>query len=168
MYRSSADHSLTGELAALVEIPVVASGDICTNERALELISNGAAAVMVGRAAQGNPWLLGEILSGEPADPSKAQIVAELVHFMREIRRELGERRAEGFLKKFYGWYLRRGRLPRQLRRELVEAESLSAAERLLLSASPGAEALVAELESEIADLSETTLELPIGQFGGG
>ena len=62
----------------------MASGDICSNEGARELIVTRRAAVMVGRAAQGNPWLLSEILSGETAEPSQAQIVAELVHFMRE------------------------------------------------------------------------------------
>lgn len=65
MYGGSADHSLTVELASLVEVPVVASGDIRSGEQARTLIASGAAAVMIGRAAQGNPWLLSEILSGE-------------------------------------------------------------------------------------------------------
>ena len=38
--------------------------------------------------------------------------MAELLLFMRETVRELGEQRASGFLKKFYGWYLGRGRFP--------------------------------------------------------
>jgi len=147
MYGGSADHSLTAELASLLEVPVVASGDIRSREQARELIAAGAAAVMVGRAAQGNPWLLSEIVSGEELEPSQTQVAAELIHFMREVARELGERRAQSFLKKFYGWYLRRGRFPRQLRRELVEAGTLSSAEKLLLEAAPQAEQLVAELE---------------------
>jgi tRNA-dihydrouridine synthase B len=148
MYGGSADHSLTAELASLVDVPVVASGDVRSGEQARALVAAGAAAVMVGRAAQGNPWLLREILSGEELDPSQAEVAAELIHFMREVERELGERRAQSFLKKFYGWYLRRGRFPRQLRRELVAAESLPAAEALLASAAPGAERLVAELDA--------------------
>lgn len=147
MYGGSADHSLTIELASLLKVPVVASGDIRSGEQARELIAAGAAAVMVGRAAQGNPWLLSEIVSGEELEPSQEQVAAELIHFMREVARELGERRAQGFLKKFYGWYLRRGRFPRQLRRELVEAGTLSSAEKLLLEAAPQAKPLVAELE---------------------
>ncbi len=147
MYGGSADHSLTAELASLLKVPVVASGDIRSGEQARELIAAGAAAVMVGRAAQGDPWLLSEIVSGEKLEPSQAQVVAELIHFMREVARELGERRAQSFLKKFYGWYLRRGRFPRQLRRELVEAGTLSSAEKLLLDTAPQAEPLVAELE---------------------
>ena len=147
MYGGSADHSLTVELASLVKVPVVASGDIRSGEQARALIAGGAAAVMIGRAAQGNPWLLSEILSGEEKEPAPDEVAAELIHFMREVERELGERRAQSFLKKFYGWYLRRGRFPRQLRRELVEAGTLSSTERLLLAAAPQAEPLVVGLE---------------------
>jgi len=71
-----------------------------------------ASAVMVGRAAQGNPWALREILESEAAEPSREEVVAELLLFIRETVRELGERRATSFLKKFYGWYLGRGRFP--------------------------------------------------------
>jgi tRNA-dihydrouridine synthase len=116
---------------------------------------------MIGRAAQGNPWLLSEILSGEELEPSQAEVAAELIDFMRAVARELGEKRAQGFLKKFYGWYLRRGRFSRQLRRELVETPTLSSAEQLLLKAAPGAESLVAELEATSPNSTETRAELP-------
>ena len=149
MYGGSADHSLTAELASLVKVPVIASGDIRSIEQARTLIAEGATAVMIGRAAQGNPWLLREILSGSEQDPSQAEVAAELIHFMREAARELGERRAQSFLKKFYGWYLRRGRFPRQLRRELVDASSLASAEKLVLDAAPQAKQLVTGLERE-------------------
>jgi len=158
MYGGGADHSLTAELASLLDIPVVASGDVRSGEQARALIAAGAAAVMIGRAAQGNPWLLSEILSGEELEPSQAEVAAELIHFMREVARELGDRLAGGFLKKFYGWYLRRGRFPRQLRRELVEAGTLAQTERLLLAAAPGAEELLERLESELPKTTETAL----------
>jgi tRNA-dihydrouridine synthase B len=166
MYGGEADHSLTAELASLVEIPVIASGDIRSGEQAHTLIATGAAAVMIGRAAQGNPWIVSEILNGEKPKPAQAEIAAELIHFMREVTRELGERRAQSFLKKFYGWYLRRGRFPRQLRRELVDAGALSAAERLLLEAAPGAERLVTELEARCSNSTETTAEVPTAPPG--
>lgn len=152
MYGGSADHSLTIELASLVEVPVIASGDIRSGEQARALVAAGASAVMIGRAVQGNPWLLREILSGSEQEPSQAEVAAELIHFMREVTRELGERRAQSFLKKFYGWYLRRGRFPRQLRRELVDVGTRSAVEKLLLDAAPDAERLVAELEPANTD----------------
>ena len=114
MYTGFADHSLTAELADRVSVPVVASGDVTSHARATEILrTTGASAVMVGRAAQGNPWALREILDGETEEPDRAEVAAELIVFIGETVSELGEHRAVGFLKKFYGWYLRRGRFPR-------------------------------------------------------
>ncbi len=59
MYTGEADHSLTAELVSLVDVPVVASGDVTSRARAQAILATtGAAAVMVGRAAQGNPWAI--------------------------------------------------------------------------------------------------------------
>ena len=169
MYTGTADHALTAELVSLVDVPVVASGDIVSRARAQAVLATtGAAAVMVGRAAQGNPWVLEEIVDGARREPSREEIVAELVLFVRETVRELGERRASGFLKKFYGWYLGRGRLPRPFKQELVVLDSTEEVERRLLAAAPGAIPLVERLEAEIPSGDEVTLELPISVYGGG
>jgi tRNA-dihydrouridine synthase B len=113
MYTGEADHSLTAELVQLVDVPVIASGDITSRARAQTVLATtGAAAVMVGRGAQGNPWALREIVDGDAPEPSREEVAAELIVFVRETVRELGERRASSFLKKFYGWYLGRGPLP--------------------------------------------------------
>ena len=133
MYTGTADHALTAELVSLVDVPVVASGDIVSRAKAQAVLATtGAAAVMVGRAAQGNPWVLEEIVDGAGREPSREEIVAELVLFVRETVRELGERRASGFLKKFYGWYLGRGRFPRPFKQELVVLDSTEEVERRL------------------------------------
>src|SRR6187455_534668 len=125
MYTGEADHALTAELVSLVDVPVVASGDIVSRARAQTVLATtGAAAVMVGRAAQGNPWVLEEIVDGGRREPSREEVVAELVLFVRETVRELGERRASGFLKKFYGWYLGRGRFPKEFKQELLQLSS--------------------------------------------
>jgi len=169
MYTGTADHALTAELVSLVDVPVVASGDIVSRARAQAVLATtGAAAVMVGRAAQGNPWVLEEIVDGAGREPSREEIVAELVLFVRETVRELGERRASGFLKKFYGWYLGRGRFPRPFKQELVVLDSTEEVERRLLAAAPGAIPLVERLEAEIPSSDEVTLELPISVYGGG
>jgi len=169
MYTGTADHALTAELVSLVDVPVVASGDIVSRAKAQAVLATtGAAAVMVGRAAQGNPWVLEEIVDGAGREPSREEIVAELVLFVRETVRELGERRASGFLKKFYGWYLGRGRLPRPFKQELVVLDSTEEVERRLLAAAPGAIPLVERLEAEIPSGDEVTLELPISVYGGG
>ena len=170
MYTGTADHSLTAELAALVDVPVLASGDITSRARAQAVLaSTGAAAVMVGRGAQGNPWALREIM-GDDREPTREEVVAELVLFIRETVRELGERRATGFLKKFYGWYLGRGRFPRAFKQELVLLPTVEEVERRLLAEAPGARFVLERLLDELPDPAGEVLldSLPISLYGGG
>jgi nifR3 family TIM-barrel protein len=169
MYTGTADHALTAELVALVDVPVIASGDIVSRAVAEDVLERtGAAAVMVGRAAQGNPWALEEIVEGDDREPSREEVVAELVVFLREAVRELGEHRASGFLKKFYGWYLGHGRFPREFKQQLVVLDSTDEVEARLFAAAPGALGLVERLEAEIPAGDAVTLPLPISIYGGG
>jgi tRNA-dihydrouridine synthase B len=168
MYTGTAEHALTAELVSLVDVPVVASGDVTSRAKAQSVLATtGAAAVMVGRGAQGNPWALREIVDGA-APPTREEVVAELVLFIRETVRELGERRASGFLKKFYGWYLGRGRFPRPFKQELVVLGSTEEVERRLIAAAPGARALLEQPEAELPTGDEVLLDLPISIYGGG
>ncbi len=169
MYTGTADHELTRELVSLVDVPVVASGDVTSRVRAQAVLAEtGAEAVMVGRGAQGNPWALREIVDGDTNEPTREEVAAELVLFIREAVRELGERRASGFLKKFYGWYLGQGRFPKPFKQELLRLDSTEEVERRLLAAAPGAIALLERLEAEIPSGAEVTLELPVSIYGGG
>jgi tRNA-dihydrouridine synthase B len=169
MYTGVADHSLTAELVELVDVPVIASGDVTSRARAQAVLATtGAAAVMIGRAAQGNPWALAEIM-GEPSEPSREEVVAELLLFIRETVRELGEFRATGFLKKFYGWYLGRGRFPKPFKQELLMLPTIAEVELRLLAAAPGAREVLERLESEVVPVDEVLLDsLPISLYGGG
>jgi tRNA-dihydrouridine synthase B len=170
MYTGEADHSLTAELVDLVDVPVIASGDITSRPKAQAVLATtGAAAVMVGRGAQGNPWALREIM-GEGAEPTREEVVAELILFMRETVRELGEQRATSFLKKFYGWYLGRGRFPRPFKQELVTIPTLDEVELRLFAAAPGSRDVLERLEAELPDPSDDVLldSLPISIYGGG
>jgi len=171
MYTGEADHSLTAELVELVDVPVIASGDVTSRARAQTVLATtGAAAVMVGRGAQGNPWALREIVDGDAAEPSREEVAAELILFVRETVREFGERRASGFLKKFYGWYLGRGRFPRPFKQELVQLESTDDVVTRLFAAAPGAAEIVARLEAELPDPADEILldSMPISIYGGG
>ena len=171
MYTGEADHSLTAELVSLVDVPVIASGDVISRAKAQAVLATtGAAAVMVGRGAQGNPWALREIVDGDADEPTREEVVAELILFMRETVRELGEQRATSFLKKFYGWYLGRGRFPRPFKQELVTIPTLDEVELRLLAAAPGAHDVLERLESELPDPQDEVLldSLPISIYGGG
>jgi nifR3 family TIM-barrel protein len=170
MYTGEADHSLTAELVDLVTVPVIASGDVTSRARGQAVLATtGAAAVMVGRAAQGNPWVLREMLGEDGEEPTREEVVAELVLFMRETVRELGERRASGFLKKFYGWYLGRGRFPRPFKQELVQLDAAADVEARLFETVPGARFVLARIEQEQPQVDEVLLDdMPISIYGGG
>jgi tRNA-dihydrouridine synthase B len=169
MYTGYADHTLTAELVSLVDVPVIASGDVTSGAKAeAVLAATGASAVMVGRGAQGNPWAIREIVYGDGAQPSREEVAAELIHFIRETVRELGERRASGFLKKFYAWYLGHGRFPKPFKNELVQLSSTDEVVTRLLAAAPGAAELLATLEADVPE-EEFLLEgMPISLYGGG
>ncbi len=84
-YKGDADwHAIRASVEA-VFIPVIANGDIGTTDTARKAIDqSGAAGVMVGRAAQGRPWLAGALnralLSGQRLErPSRAEIMASLL-----------------------------------------------------------------------------------------
>jgi tRNA-dihydrouridine synthase B len=171
MYTGEADHRLTAELVELVDVPIIASGDVTSRARAQTVLATtGAAAVMVGRGAQGNPWALREIVDGDGSEPSREEVAAELIVFIRETVRELGERRAAGFLKKFYGWYLGRGRFPKPFKQELVQLETTEEVVTRLFAAAPSAAEIVAALEAELPDPADEILldSMPISIYGGG
>jgi tRNA-dihydrouridine synthase B len=170
MYTGEADHALTAELVELVDVPVIASGDVTSRAKALAVLEEtGAAAVMVARGAQGNPWALREIVEGEAFRPTREEVAAELVVFIREAVRELGEQRAVGFLKKFYSWYLGHGRFPKPFKLELVQLRTTEDVVTRLFAAAPGAAPLVARLEAELPATEDVLLDqLPISVYGGG
>jgi len=169
MYTGTADHELTAELVDVVDVPVIASGDVDTRDRAEEVLeTTGCAAVMVGRAAQGNPWALGEIAGRLDGEPTREEIVAELLLFMHDTVEEMGESRATGFLKKFYGWYLGHGRFPKPFKQELVQLGTVSEVEERLLEAAPGARVVVERLKAALPQPDNVVLDLPVSIYAGG
>ncbi|MBV8258868.1 MAG: hypothetical protein JO073_13725, partial [Actinobacteria bacterium] len=79
-----------------------------------------------------------------------------------------GEHRANGFLKKFYGWYLGHGRFPKPFKQELVQLKTTDEVVTRLLAAAPGAAEILERLEADVPE-SEFVLEgMPISIYGGG
>ncbi len=107
-YSGTADHAVTAEVVAAVGIPVIASGDITTPAEARRVMeSTGCAAVMIGRAALGDPWILNAIARGVPSGrPPLDGVVEEVVRFADAVRETLGDDRACHHMRKFYPWYL--------------------------------------------------------------
>jgi tRNA-dihydrouridine synthase B len=74
MYNGAADWARIADVVTAVDIPVVANGDITSLDTVQKAIDqSGAAGVMIGRGAQGRPWLLaqaGDFLAGHPVRPT--------------------------------------------------------------------------------------------------
>ncbi len=111
-YKGDAEYDTIAAVKAAVGIPVVANGDITTPDKAKFVLDyTGADAVMIGRAAQGRPWICREIdyflRTGEYMPPPLVDEVRELMHehlpahyaFYGEY---LGVRTA----RKHIGWYV--------------------------------------------------------------
>ena len=91
---------------------------------------------------------------------------------MREVAREMTPERAVGWLRKFYGWYLRGGRLGPGMRAALAQAKTIDEVERLLLEACPEALPLVQQSSRDIDALGaiedDELLDLPISIYSAG
>jgi len=142
-YEGEADHRITARVAAAVDVPVVASGDITTPERARRTLDeSGCAAVAVGRAALGDPWAFERMRSGRATPPpALPEAVAELERFAADARAALGPGRADHYLRKFYPWYLAGREVPPREVEALVTAPDADAALARLraLAAAPAA-----------------------------
>ena len=95
-----------------VNVPIIANGDITTPEIAHDVIdTTGADAVMIGRAAQGQPWLFQQIAdfleTGQYSDvPDSATRARTIINHHREILKFYGERLGVRLARKHIKWYL--------------------------------------------------------------
>ena len=132
-HRGSPDYALAAQLVEALEVPVIVSGGLLSDERALEALgASGAEAVMLARGSLGNPWRFERLLGLRRGEPTAAEVAAELGWVISCAEEHLGEERAGRYLRKFYPWYAERLDAPKWLRRELCKAPTIAAARALL------------------------------------
>jgi len=111
-YRGSVDYDAIAAVVAAVRIPVLANGDITSPEQACAVIARtGAAGVMIGRGAQGRPWLPGQIraaLAGlSVTPPPRGAALGRLIHaHVAAVHRQYGPEQGLRIARKHIGWYL--------------------------------------------------------------
>ncbi|MDE2157035.1 MAG: tRNA dihydrouridine synthase DusB [Xanthomonadaceae bacterium] len=112
-YEGEAEYETIAAVKASVRIPVLANGDVCTPRQAKHVLDlTGADAVMIGRGAQGRPWIFREIahylVTGELlAEPSPAEVARILLGHLEHLYAFYGERAGVRIARKHLGWYAR-------------------------------------------------------------
>ena len=112
-YKGFAEYDTIAAVKQAVRVPVVANGDITSPEKARDVLAyTGADAVMVGRAAQGRPWIFREIghflATGEHmAAPLVAEVRRLLLEHLQDHYSLYGELTGVRSARKHIAWYLR-------------------------------------------------------------
>jgi tRNA-dihydrouridine synthase B len=110
-YNGVAEYDTIAAIKAGLSIPVIANGDIDSPRKAAEVLRHtGCDAVMVGRAAQGRPWIFREIAhylaTGELLpEPSLAEVRDVLLGHLQALHAFYGEEAGVRIARKHLGWY---------------------------------------------------------------
>ena len=132
-YAGEAEYDTIAEVKAAIRIPVIANGDITTPAKARAVLAHtGADGLMIGRAAQGDPWIFGRIrqfleTGREPGMPDAPAVLATLREHVLGLHRLHGEVPGARMARKHVGWYARhlpQGPLLRQRFNTLERAEA--------------------------------------------
>jgi nifR3 family TIM-barrel protein len=132
-HRGEPDYALAAELVDRLEVPVIVSGGLSSDERALEAFERtGADAVMLARGSLGNPWRFERLLGLRDGEPTRDEVIEELRWVIARAEEHLGPERAGRYLRKFYPWYAETLGLRKQAAAPLVTAPDTRAARAFL------------------------------------
>ena len=110
-YAGIAEYETIAAIKAMLRIPVIANGDIDSPQKAQDVLdATGCDAVMIGRAAQGRPWIFGRIAhylaTGELLpEPSVAEVRDILIAHLEHLHAFYGEASGVRIARKHLGWY---------------------------------------------------------------
>ncbi|MEH6624995.1 MAG: tRNA dihydrouridine synthase DusB [Motiliproteus sp.] len=111
-YRGNAEYETIKQIKSAVAIPVFANGDIDSPQKAKQVLeATGADAVMIGRAAQGNPWIFRQIehylnTGMQLPQPSSKEVEQLLVEHLNALYGFYGDYLGVRIARKHVGWYL--------------------------------------------------------------
>ncbi len=112
-YGGVAEYETIASVKAAVRVPVVANGDIATPERARAVLrATGADAIMIGRAAQGRPWIFREVAhylatGTHLAPPLVVEVKRLLLEHLQDHYQLYGEYTGVRSARKHIGWYVK-------------------------------------------------------------
>lgn len=130
MYLGAARYSLIAQVKQEINIPVIANGDIDSPQKAkLVLEQTGADAIMIGRAAQGRPWIFREtahyLATGEilPA-PTILEVKTVLLEHLNELYEFYGEYSGCRIARKHIAWYTKGLRGSNEFRQAMYQVDT--------------------------------------------
>ena len=138
MYLNTARYELIKEVKQLIRIPLIANGDIDSPEKAKYVLDyTGADAVMIGRAAQGRPWIFREIAhyletGNKLAAPSIAEVKEVLLGHLNELYQFYGEYSGCRIARKHIAWYTKGLHSSNEFRQNMYKVESTAEQARVV------------------------------------
>jgi len=150
-YQGEVDYASIAAVVASVRIPVIANGDIDSAGKAAQVLRRtGAAAVMIGRAGQGNPWLYAAVdhhlrTGGMAAAVDPQTRCAVLLQHVQNLHAFYGEQQGLRVARKHIGWTLQTLPAMPGTARQLLQiddaCQQLHMLEHILLQSQPAAPA---------------------------
>lgn len=137
-YSGKADWDIIRQVKEAVKIPVIGNGDVTNGEKAIAMMEEtGCDGVMIGRGAQGNPWIFHELLEYEktgqmPARPSRETIRETMLRHARLQMEYKGEYLGIREMRKHVAWYTKGLEGSAKLRDDINKVESYQELETLL------------------------------------
>jgi tRNA-dihydrouridine synthase B len=145
LFRGNAEYETIRTVKEQVRIPVIANGDITSGAQARAVLdATGADAVMIGRAAQGSPWIFRDVnayleSARNPLPLLRASISAIILAHLESLYEFYGEYTGVRMARKHLGWYCQRQPALSPLRLKLMAAEDsvsqFAVAQRILADA---------------------------------
>lgn len=133
MYLNTARYGLIKQVKASIDIPVIANGDIDSPEKAQAVLAEtGADALMVGRAAQGRPWIFREIAhylktGTHLAAPDIAEVQQVLLGHLAELYQFYGEYSGCRIARKHIAWYTKGLHGSNEFRQQMYQVDNTAA-----------------------------------------
>jgi tRNA-dihydrouridine synthase B len=130
MFAGDAEYDTIAAIKSAVKIPVIANGDISGPEKAAEVLrKSGADGLMIGRAAQGNPWIFREIshflaTGGRLAPPPVEEVRDTLIGHLENLYEFYGEHLGVRVARKHISWYSKGLRGGAVFRNEINKVET--------------------------------------------
>ena len=136
-YSGEADWDIIRQVKESVSIPVIGNGDVDSYESACAMIERtGCDAVMIGRAAQGNPWIFTQLCAlsrGEKWEkPGREEVAAMIMRHSRMLIDHKGEYIGSREMRKHAAWYTKGYPGSSSLRGKMNEVESIDDMQRIM------------------------------------